>query len=451
MKLRQPPVVALLAVLVFSPVLAAAAVGPTAGAPPPEELCGVCGPEFEAEAADAGVALSVEHSAATIAVGQDGTGHWHARVRIDETSATRLAENATLREHLVRETYAHGRTVVDDPRDLRTSVENGTLVVDFDVPKAAHRSLGGVVLVDLLDPRTRRAAIRVDADELRITGPDGTAVTRSPQRSTVEDGSVVWQPDEGGVGLHGDTRLAFAPTNGPLAQSATTVAIVAFGLTLVESTVFLLAAIPAAGLALGLVALHRWHDTLPPVDSGRAATWLVGVGTAGATVGALSWTFALFVDSAVAGTVTVFAAMSALVAAGILLLDRPSPRATLAWTVASALVVTAAASLVSVVAFRTALLSVPAVCFLPLGRAQGRDAPVTWLVTGALLLAPIGAAAIVHPPRIPLFALLWSLFTTVPWAGATLLCGFPLYLAGRGSAAVSGGDTTEHSSGASAD
>lgn len=444
-------VVAIVAILVLVPVLTASAVGPTVAAPPPEELCGVCGPALEGEASEVGVALTVEHSSATIDVVEGGTGHWHARVRLDDAAATRVAQNATLREHVVRETYAHGRTVVDEPRDLQTSVENDTLVVDFDLPNVAHESVGGAVLVDLLDYRTRRAGIRVVADELRIRGPEGTAVTRSPPGATVEDGAVSWRTDRDGVALHGDTRLAFAPSDGPIAQGATTLALVGYGIYLAGTGVFFLAALPVIGFAAGLLALHRWHDTLPAFDGTRIVTGIVGGGAVAAAVGTVAWILALVVDPLVAETVTVFAVLYGLVGAGALLLDRPSPRLSLAWTVGTALLVAVATSPVSNGAFQTALLSVPTVLMFPLGRARGRDRTLTQLLSVAFVASPVGAAVLYHPPASPVFALLGSLITTVPWAAATLLFGFPLYLVGRDPRESASSDQTAPSSGVRGD
>lgn len=163
--------------------------------------------------------------------------------------------------------------------------------------------MGGVVLVDMLDSRTRRAALRVDADELRISGPNGTAVTRAPAGATVEDGTAVWRPDQRGARLSGG-----------------------------------------------------------------------GVVVAGA--GALSLALSLGLDTAVAETLVAFSTLYALVAAGALTMDRPAPRVALGWTLAAAVLVGAVASVRSVVAFQTVLLSVPALLWFPLGRARGLDRAV---------------------------------------------------------------------------
>ncbi|PSQ23136.1 hypothetical protein BRD06_09465 [Halobacteriales archaeon QS_9_67_15] len=397
MRSRRPPLVVVAALALLPAV--AAGVAPATAAPPPEELCGVCGPEFEYEAAERGVPLTVEHSTATIGVDRSGTGHWHARVRIDDGSADRLAANATLRERVVTETYVHGRTVVDDPRNLRTRVENDTLVVDFDASNVAHRSVGGVVLVDMLDPRTRRSTVQIGADELRISGPNGTAVTRVPADATVENGSVVWRPDDPGIGLGGDSTLAFAPADGPLAQSATTVALVGYGVNFAGPGVVVLGVLPALALGGAALGLRRWDGTLPSLGRASVATVMVGGAAVVAAVGALSTVWPVVLEPSVARVV------SAAVAA--------------------------VTSVVSVVAFQSALLSVPVALWFPLGCAYRRDPVVARIVVSGLGLAPFGAAVLFGTPRSLLYALLGSLVTTLPWAAGTVLFGVPLYLLGR--------------------
>ena len=157
----------------------ALAAGPATAAPPPQELCGVCGDELERTAEEKDIPLTVEHSTATITVGEGGTGHWHARVRLSSTAAERLAANATLRESLVRETLDR-RTVVDDPRNLATGVENDTLVVDFDVPHLAPAH----------DP-VSHLAYAVRGSDVRHTVCDGRVLMRDREVLTLDEREVV--------------------------------------------------------------------------------------------------------------------------------------------------------------------------------------------------------------------------------------------------------------------
>ncbi|WP_164471843.1 hypothetical protein [Halosimplex salinum] len=432
MTVRRPALLAVTALAVVALSLTAVvAVAPAVGAPPPEELCGVCGDGFEDAAAEAGVLLTVERGTATIAVRDDGSGHWTARVRVSESAADRLAANESLRERVVRESLDR-RTVVDDPRNLRTSVEDRTLVVDFDAAGVAHRGVGGVVLVDMLDSRTRRAALRVDADELRIRGPNGTAVTRAPTGATVDGAAAVWRSDESSGGVNWGGHLAFAPSDGPLAQSATTVAIVGDGLALTDSTVVFLGIVPAFFLGGVLLALRQWGDEVPGVDPALAAKGIAGGGAVVALGGSLSLALSAGFDTAVTETVVAFSALYALVAACALALDRPAPRVALGWTLAAAALVAALTSVRSVVAFQTVLLSIPAALWFPLGRARGLDRALGRFVAVAVVVAPFGAAILYYPTGSALLALLGSLITTIPWAAATVLFGLPLYLLGRG-------------------
>lgn len=428
---RRPALLAVAALLVCS-IVGAVAVGSASAAPPPEAVCGVCGDGLADAAENEGVRLTVEYGTATIRVRDDGSGHWHARVRVDDRAADRLAANATLRERVVRASLDR-RTVVDDPRNLRTEIEDDTLVVTFDQPDVAHRSHGGVVLVDLLDPRTRRAGLDLEADSLRIEGPNGTVVSRAPPAMTVEDGAVVWRVTDEQPGLGSDTRLAFAPSDGPPSRALTTVGFVAFGVGLAEPSTLVLGVAPALGLAALLSAVGRWGDGLPAVDPSRAG-YVITRASAVAVLAALGSLFWLdLVAPAVAETVLVFAVLYALVGGLAADTDPLSARAALTWTVLGALSVATMASTVSIVALQTALLSVPAVLWFPLGRARGRDRTVTALVALSLLAAPFGAAVLYAPSASPLLGLLVSLFTTVPWAAATVAFGLPLYLLGRGS------------------
>jgi len=436
MTARRPVLLAAVAALTVCSPLVAVAVGPASAAPPPESICGVCGPGLADAAEDAGVGLTVEHGAATIRVRENGSGHWQARVRVDDAAAERLAANGTLRERVVRASLDR-RTVVDDPRNLRTDVANDTLVVTFDQPDVAHETLGGVVLVDLLDPRARRAGLDFDADELRIEGPNGTVVSRAPPTATVEDGSVVWRADDEDPGLWGDTRLAFAPTDGLVARGLTTVGFVAFGVGVAEPSALALGVVPAVLLGGALLALRRWGAILPDIDPAFAAKAVAGGGATVAVLAGAALAGPVVLDAAVAETVATFAALYALVATGAFL-DRPSAHAALGWTLGASALVALAASTVSLVALQTALLSVPAALWFPLGRAQGQgqgggsDRSVTAVVALALVASPFGAAVLYAPSASPLFGLLLSAFTTVPWAAATVAFGVPLYLLGRG-------------------
>ncbi|WP_415380830.1 hypothetical protein [Halosimplex sp. TS25] len=429
MTARRP--VLLVALLLVCSLGAAVSVGPATGAPPPEAVCGVCGDGFESAAADAGVPLTVERGAATIDVRGNGTGHWHARVRIDGDAAGRLEANETLREQVVRASLDR-RTVVDDPRNLRTSVENDTLVVDFDAADVAHEGLGGVVFVDLLDPRTRRSGLDLEADELRIEGPNGTVVSRAPASGTVDGGAVVWRSEDVDPGLWGDTRLAFAPSNDPSARALTTLGFVAFGVGLAEPSTLVLGVAPALALGVLFLVVGRWGGELPTVDPSRLGKAIAGGGAVVAAVAVGSLAGLDLIAPAVAEAAFTFASLYALVGGFALTTVHPTARTTLAWTLGAALAVAVIVSPMSIDAVRTALLSIPAVLWLPFGRAHGRDRRVSAFVVLTLLVAPFGAALLYAPISSPLLGLLLSLLTTVPWAAATVCFGFPLYLLGRG-------------------
>lgn len=448
--------------LVVTVVLAGLPVAPSSAAPPPAEVCGVCGDELSTAGPQLGVPLNVEHSIANVTVREDGSGHWYARVWITGSAADRLAANASLRERVVREALADDRTAVDDPRNLRTRVEGSTLVVDFDVPDVAHRSVGGVYLVDFLTAEYHDRNLQIDADTLRIRGPNGTVVTRAPAGATVETDSVVWNPAGRNYGLDGDARLAFAGTDGPLANVATTFAITADGVAFAGPAVLVVGGVPAVVLGCILWLLRTGRGPLPGYDPTVLAQGITTLAAAVAALGLLAvlWPTIAGTSVVLGGpilvTVVVFSALYGLVAAAPLVLDgrsavrsggrsgdRSGDRSggrsgdlsiglLAAWSVGAGILVALVAATASADALGAALLSIPTALFLPLGRAHGKRGPLTAALAAGLLLAPLGAAVVLFPAGGLLSVVFLTAGIALPWAFATALFGLPLYVLGTG-------------------
>lgn len=446
-RLSSSPWAALAAVLVLAPVvLAGLPLAPAAAAPPPVEVCGVCGDQLSTIGPQEGVPMNVEYSVANISVRDDGSSHWHARVWITDSAARRFEANASLREHVVRTTLEDGRTAVEAPRNLRTRIDGSTLVVDFDVENVAHRSVGGVWLVDFLTSSYHGRTLEIDADTLRVRGPNGTVVARAPESARVRTGSVVWRPAGGDMALDGGDRLAFAGTDGVVAQFATTLAITLDEVTLAGPWLLFVGGVPAVVLGGGLWLLRTERVSLPSPDPTVLAQGIVALGAGIAGLGALSMTLEFLFGTAVVGggslavSVAVFSGLYALVAAGATVLDAPSVGRSVAWTLGAGAVVVLVAGVVSADAFAVALYSLPVTLFFPLGRARDADRRWTRAIVAGVLLSPFALALVIFPFDGWLTQVVLTVALLLPWAFATAALGLPLYLLGHGVDGADGAD-----------
>jgi len=410
----------------------ALAAGPATAAPPPQELCGVCGDELERTAEEKDIPLTVEHSTATITVGEGGTGHWHARVRLSSTAAERLAANATLRESLVRETLDR-RTVVDDPRNLATGVENDTLVVDFDVPGVARDRLG-VSLVTFAPLEGVEGTVTVVADRLVVRGPDGTVPTHVPADATANESAVVWV--DGGLADIGPA-IAFADA-GPAGTPATSVALVLDAGSRVGPGTLLVGGVPALVFVAVLGLLVAVDDRLPAVSPTTATGIAVGLGfgvTAFAALGAAFGTL----DTALLAPLTVAAGLYAVVGVAPLVLNDPSTRQVCAWVSGAVCLAALLGAAVSAQALRAALVTAPAVWFLPLGYARSNRRLQGALAT-VLVVFPFLVATQSGPGERWFDAIVLTVMVALPWAVLTVVLGGVLYLAGRTVSASRSGE-----------
>ncbi|MFC6768056.1 hypothetical protein ACFQE6_24575, partial [Natrinema soli] len=69
-----------------------AGVTAVAGAPPPSQFCGVCGPGI---ANDAEITGATEHGTLDVYVDEAGDSQWVARVPVNASAAERYRSNAT--------------------------------------------------------------------------------------------------------------------------------------------------------------------------------------------------------------------------------------------------------------------------------------------------------------------------------------------------------------------
>ncbi|WP_267642961.1 hypothetical protein [Haloarchaeobius amylolyticus] len=432
----RPPhaAIAVVALLLLVPALAPA----SAGAPPPEGVCGVCGPAFERAAEDAGVNASVGESELAVQVAADGDSRWTAVVDLDPAAADRFAANQSLLDRVVRETFDSYRTVVDDPRNLSTRLDGRTLTVAWTVPDAAHRRTGDVLLFDVFTQDQGEGEAYVDSDSLAVRGPEGSVVTHAPEGGTTRGNRIVWadaddrdyHPD---LGRH--ATIAFAPDGGLAAQAATALAVRSHSLGLVESELRAYAQWPA--LLVGLVAAGlllaggrlRFDDRFARrtvqailVAAGGIVALGVGGGVVGGEWGELGIVLAL-VSMGLAPAAVLTAAIVGLAARVDLDPGRRLPTvaavAAVGWPLVLVLGAPASAVLV--------LLLGP-LAFLAYGVLAGAGHPARWLFPPVAALGA-GVAALPLVPRVGVVFVTPGLFGVVLVGGALL--GVPLFVLGR--------------------
>lgn len=255
-------------------VLAAAVVltgvGVVAARPPPQPVCQVCTDDVLSPGLVDGATVDVR-------LDRDGTGHWTVRYDLrvsgDSLDAQRL--RATAREAL------DGHRSEPTPRNVSASVGDGTATVTYEIPRMAHRSLGGALVVDYFyDHGDGARWYGVNAEQVALRGPDGMALTHVPVRATATDGAVVW------TGAYDDTFAAtiaegsfavFAPGPGIGGTAATTLGI---GIDVAQAKAGGLpgvAALPAAVLAVFVAVLFARGDAISAVSIPRRFLWTGGL------------------------------------------------------------------------------------------------------------------------------------------------------------------------------
>ncbi|MFB6152125.1 MAG: hypothetical protein ABEJ40_10000 [Haloarculaceae archaeon] len=301
------PTDSVLPLALVATLVAVVLVPVTAAAPPPQTVCGVCGENLETAAAREGVSLAVTNSSLTIAVDEDGTGRWRARVgvaaaggganatgRPDSGTAnasgrsdggtanttgrsdggTRALSDPSVRERIVRRAYERGRTVVDDPGDLDTGFDGGVLTVRFTVPNVGHRSVGGALLVDYFRRPPTEGQYVIEADRVVVRGPEGTVPAGRVTGVPVRDGAVVWMGGADGTSV--DAYLVFVSGGGIPGTAAAALAVGLARVTAAGTDALVLGAPAAVVLALAALGMIRFRDRLPAWSLGDRPTDVAG-------------------------------------------------------------------------------------------------------------------------------------------------------------------------------
>ncbi|WP_411966746.1 hypothetical protein [Haloferax sp. YSSS75] len=428
MKFRALLVSFLLVAAVFP-----AAVGPVAASEQPRPVCGVCSDPFESTAKNSGIELAVESSELDVHVGDDGVGHWTARVTVNDAAASTFRDDPELLEQVVSQTFDDGRFRVDDPENLETRMDGDTVVVTFDVPEMAYRGYGDVLLVDYFNADGNTRFVYVDTDRFTVSGPDGTVLVNDPPRlKTGEETAATWLggPDDRPM-LDDETYLAFGPDRSLTTQAAARATIAADSASYLVPDLLGAALIPTLLMALGVVAVQyvtkRFDGDgtdvalLGALVGGLGLVWMLGLVAMGVFSGGLSATaWTLGVQFLVVGAVAA-----------------RRPDVLTFWRVVAASVIPPIAAVLLVSLFTNTYLpwgapsalslGVTVALFLPFGYATRRD-----IDARPFAVAIVAAPVVFTIPTLPIggFGPAFMLILLVGWTLLTLVAGALVYRLG---------------------
>lgn len=305
-------------------VVALLAVGsvaaPALASPQPDVACDVCGVKYEHGAKEVGVNVTVTHSTAEVRVFENGTAAWVVHNRLTLSSADRLRSSSASLDSVTAASFAaYPEGPVENPSRVETSLSDRTVTVRYRDAAPVSRSFG-VTLVEYFDTNGYDYWYVVNADRLRVVGPEGTHVTNQPALATVDGRTVTWRGDSsevwGGTDLSDGARIVYADAGTGATGLRTTAAL--WGDTLpiyldnlrsfLLPTVLVAGVLTLAGLglarrfgsrvrsqqvgralwALGTVAVVAAVSAGVAMDALENASWWVGVAALLATVGWLA-------------------------------------------------------------------------------------------------------------------------------------------------------------------
>ncbi|QLG47483.1 hypothetical protein [Natrinema halophilum] len=177
-----------LAVLCCS-VVGLAGVAVVAGAPPPSQVCGVCGPGIGDDAALEG---ATGHGTLDVYVDETGDSRWSARIPVTPGAAERYRENATALEAAVDGAWGRYHAAAGDVRAVESSLDRNVVVVNYTVNGLARRGVGDTWVVDYFATGTSRTHYERVAERVTIHTPDGTVVTNRIPGAEVDDNTATW-------------------------------------------------------------------------------------------------------------------------------------------------------------------------------------------------------------------------------------------------------------------
>ncbi|MEF8774360.1 MAG: hypothetical protein V5A37_06550, partial [Halobacteriales archaeon] len=367
-----------------------------------------------------------------------------------------------------------GYAADDAPRRLASRVDDRPLVVEYDVAGMAHRSAGGVLLVDIYywDGDDARW-FRLGADRVELAGPDGTVPTHAPGNARVEDDRIVWTAgDDDWTTLDRDAHVAFAANGGVAARAGSFLAVQADVLAATAPALPAVVPVPLAVLAavLALLAFRgkwlvslSWPRKLGVVAGGSVALAVLSavplaVTNPGYGVGAAAfgWLLALSGAVVVVGLAPLVVGLQVALATGwrpgvefelpdsaaLTGGDRPL-RSVEAATVGAVAALVAGSALASLLAggrpaagVGTGLLGAPVALFVPLGASERLGSRDRHGLRAAIVAAPV-VLAVWFGPYGGFASSLLPVYLA-PWAVLTGAAGSLAWLLGRALVAPTG-------------
>ncbi|MBZ6493620.1 hypothetical protein [Natrinema longum] len=414
-------------------LVGATGIAAVAGAPPPTQLCGVCGP---GTANDAEIAGATEQGTLDIYVDETGDSRWHARVPVTDAAAERYRTNATALEAAVDDAWARYHAADDDIREVEPSLEDDSVVVNYTVDDIARSGVGDTWIVDYFAVGTALTRYEIVAQRVTLHTPAGTRVTNHVPAADVDGNAVTWTGGtdrDPGDDFGEQTYVTYG--NGGVLDAARGYATLAL-----ETGPTALAhgasggAIPGVLLALAGVAIGRIDLGVAAVDDTTLERLIVAVGS----VGAVGF---LVVGSTAAGPGPAPGAVAlASLGVGYALLGsvarRFGRRFETRGLAGLSVLATLTAGGVALALAGPPVYAVP-LCFglatalwLPIGHAfeRGRT-PIALVAVTAL--TPIAAIGAIAPVSVFGYGPTMYGLLLLPWVASVAVFGYPLALLGR--------------------
>ncbi|WP_226041102.1 hypothetical protein [Natrinema sp. DC36] len=410
-----------------------AGVTAVAGAPPPSQLCGVCGPGV---ANDAKIAGATGHGTLDVYVDEAGDSQWVARVPVNASAAERYRSNATALEAAVDDAWARSHVADGDVRAVESRLDDETVVVNYAVDDVARRGVGEHWIVDYFATGTSPTRYQLAADRMTIHAPHGTEITNRIPGAEIDGNAATWTNgnERGASGDFGEqTRVTYG--SGGVLGTASGYATIGLdvGPTALSHGV---SGGLVPGLLIGIVgiAIGRIEWGVTDFDATTLERLIVAVGSIGA-VGFL-----------VIGAVTIGAGFApgavalASLGVGYALLgiaarrfgDRLETRGLVGLSVLATVAAAGVSLLLAgppVYAFPALFGLATALC-LPIGHAAERGRTAIALVAVAAL-TPIAAIAAVAPVSVFGYGPAVYGLLLLPWVASVAVFGYPLALLGR--------------------
>lgn len=247
---------------------------PAVASTPPEPICGACGSSFERTASQAGVAVNVTHSTASVQIQPNGSATWSVTNRIQNATGN-LSGNSDTLTRIGQQAVASGglpQSTTEPVAFQSATIENQTVRLTFRDPDAGTRHFG-LLVVDYFHAAGSSGGWILNADRFSISGPAETTVLNDP-RSIINDeyatadelptsveNTLTWQRtvnEDSEATLSEEFYIAYGEptTESTRVAAAVTMASVPIWLANVESAV-LPAVVVYGFLLLGVTAVAR--------------------------------------------------------------------------------------------------------------------------------------------------------------------------------------------------